>query len=190
MSISYKRDDKFLFVCCDWEKYEDFFSSLDPIKKVINGKKNLIISVDKEKQLIKMINYLNMMDHAKNRKTQKKYHREDSDSDYEDYKTEEKTEEKTDRLAYFKSFANKDFVKSHKKDKKKEKDEEKSVKSYSSKSDEYSSSSYASSSSDDFPSPRSPKRKTKFSNEELYTMIEKMQKRMNLIEKILTKKLK
>ena len=120
-----------------------------------------------------------MINNAKPKNSQNKYRREDSE--------DEKEEEKPDRIAFFKSFGEKDFKK-------------KQVKTSSSDDDdddcdddedkeEYSSSSYDSSSSDNFPSPKTPKRRSNYSNEQLYFMIEKMQRKIGLIERILEKKL-
>ena len=180
MTLSYEKKNGSLIIFCDWEKHEDFLISLNAVKNKIDGKECFIFPLEKEKELIKMINYLNMINNAKPKNSQNKYHREDSE--------DEKEGKKTNRIEFFKSFGEKDFKK-------------KQVKKTSSSSsdedddddgddkEEYSSSSYDSSSSDNFPSPKTPKRRSNYSNEQLYFMIEKMQRKIGLIERILEKKL-
>jgi hypothetical protein len=147
------------------------------LKNKIDGKECFIFKLDKEKELIKMINYLNMVNNAKPKNSQTKYHREDSG--------DEKEEKKPDRLAFFKSFGEKDFKKKEiKKSYSEDEDDEEDE-----KTSEYSSSSYDSSSSDNFPSPKTPKKRSNYSNEQLYFMIEKMQRKLDLIERIIEKKL-
>jgi len=127
--------------------------------------------------------------------------REDSSSyDSGSYKKEEYEDEveNEDINKFFKSFANSDFIKKNKnemeqkmieksKDKSKMNSDEPKKTKY--QEDEYSSSSYNSSSSDNFPSPKTPKRRNNFSNEQLYSMIEKLEKKINLIQRVLEKKI-
>lgn len=131
--------------------------------------------------------------------------REDSSScDSGSYKKEEYEDEveNEDINKFFKSFANSDFIKKNKNEieqkmmleKVKNKDsinsdERKKVNQTKYQEDEYSSSSYNSSSSDNFPSPKTPKRRNNFSNEQLYSMIEKLEKKINLIQRVLEKKI-
>ena len=161
-----------LIIYCNWEQYEDFLTSVNAVKNKINGRECFMIPVEKEKELIKITNYLNVVNNGKSRHTQTKYHRECSDDDDED----DVKIKKNGRVDFFKSFSKKDFKK-------------KKISSSSDDDDEYSSSSYDTSSSDNFPSPRTPTKRSNYSNEQLYFMIEKMQRKINLIEKILEKKL-
>lgn len=177
MTLSYEKKNGSLIIFCNCEQYEDFLVSLNPLKNKIDGKECFIFKLDKEKELIKMINYLNMVNNAKPKNSQTKYRREDSGDDEE--------EKKPDRIAFFKSFGEKDFKKKQiKKSDTDEEDEEDDE-----KTSEYSSSSYDSSSSDNFPSPKTPKKRSNYSNEQLYFMIEKMQRKLDLIERIIEKKL-
>jgi glucan-binding YG repeat protein len=184
-TISYKKDKKFLFVCCNWEKYQDFFLPLEPVKKIINGKQHFVFSSEKETKLVKIINYLNTI-HREH--TQKVCVGSDDEESDEECDKEDRKED--DRMAYFKSFASKNFVKQRRKEESSHDSDTSTTISKSSNSEEYSSSSYGSSSSDDFPSPRTPRRKITFSNEDLFIMIEEMKKRLTSIEQILSKKLK
>ena len=175
MTLSYEKKNGSLIIFCNCEQYEDFLVSLNPLKNKIDGKECFIFKLDKEKELIKMINYLNMVNNAKPKNSQTKYHREDSG--------DEKEEKKPDRIAFFKSFGEKDFKKKEiKKKSDTEEDDDEKI-------SEYSSSSYDSSSSDNFPSPKTPKKRSNYSNEQLYFMIEKMQRKLDLIERIIEKKL-
>jgi len=171
MTLSYEKKNGSLIIFCNCEQYEDFLVSLNPLKNKIDGKECFIFKLDKEKELIKMINYLNMVNNAKPKNSQTKYHREDSGD-----------EKKPDRLTFFKSFGEKDFKKKEIKKKSDSEDDEEKI-------SEYSSSSYDSSSSDNFPSPKTPKKRSNYSNEQLYFMIEKMQRKLDLIERIIEKKL-
>jgi len=171
-TISYKKDKNFLFVCCNWEKYQDLFLPLEPVKKIINGKEYFIFPAEKETKLVKIINYLNTIQDTHTQKVC-------ADSDDEEDRNED------DRMAYFKSFASKNFVKQKRKSH--DSDDTSTTISKSSNNEEYSSSSYGSSSSDDFPSPRTPRRKITFSNEDLYMMIEEMRKRLTSIEQVIKK---
>jgi len=183
-TISYKKDKKFLFVCCNWEKYQDFFISLEPVKKIINGKQYFVFPAEKETKLVKIINYLNTIQQAHTQKVC--VGSDDKESEEEDNK-EDKEDNKEDRMAYFKSFASKNFVKQKRKEESSDDSDSATTISKSSNSEEYSSSSYGSSSSDDFPSPRTPRRKITFSNEDLYMMIEEMRKRLTSIEQVIKK---
>lgn len=178
MTLSYEKKNGSLFIFCKWEQYEDFLDPLNAKKNKIDGKECFIFPVEKEKELIKMINYLNMKNNAKPRNSQNKYHREDS---------EDEKEEKSDRIAFFKSFGEKDFKKKQVKISSDEEDDDDDDEDDD--KEEYSSSSYDSSSSDNFPSPKTPKKRSNYSNEQLYFMIEKMQRKIGLIERILEKKL-
>lgn len=178
MTLSYEKKNGFLITFCSWDHYEDFLISLSAVKDKIDGKECFILPIEKEKELIKIINYLNMIDNGKSRHSQTKYHREDSED-------EEKEDKISDRIAFFKSFGEKDFKK---KQVKISSDDEDGDESEGDKS-EYSSSSYDSSSSDNFPSPKTPKKRSNYSNEQLYFMIEKIQRKIDLIERILEKKL-
>jgi len=180
MTLSYEKKNGSLVIFCNWDQYEDFLVSLNAVKNRIDGKECFSFPLEKEKELIKIINYLNMIDNAKPRYSQTKYHREDSDDEKE--KEEEK---KPDRIAFFKSFGEKDFKKIIKKknvDVEKDEDNKEDV-------EEYSSSSYDSSSSDNFPSPKTPKKRSNYSNEQLYFMIKKINRKLDLIERIIEKKL-
>ena len=179
MTLSYEKKNGSLIIFCDWKKYEDFLVSLNAVKKKIDGKECFIFPIEKEKELIKMINYLNMINNAKPKNSQNKYRREDSE--------DEKEEEKPDRIAFFKSFGEKDFKKKQVKTSSSDDDDDECDDDED--KEEYSSSSYDSSSSDNFPSPKTPKRRSNYSNEQLYFMIEKMQRKIGLIERILEKKL-
>lgn len=183
MTLSYEKKNGLLIVFCNWEQYEDFLVSLDATKRKIDGKECFIFSIEKEKELIKILNYLNMVSNAKPRHTQKKYHREGSD-DEEDVEVK-----KPDRIAFFKSFGEKNFKKKAVKKNKYDDDENEDDDDEDDKKSEYSSSSYDTSSSDNFPSPKTPKKRSNYSNEQLFFMIEKMQRKISLIERILEKKL-
>ena len=98
----------------------------------------------------------------------------------------EEDDEVSDKISFFKSFGRSDFRKTLKKDEDEEEYDEEEY--HSEKKSEYSSSSYDESSSDNFPSPRTPKKKSNYSNEQLYFMIEKIQRKISLIERILEKK--
>ena len=180
-TLSYEKKHDSLNIYCKWEKYEDFLTSVNAVKNKINGRECFTIPIEKEKELIKIVNYLNVVNNGKSRHSQIKYRRECSD-DEEDDEADVKTK-KTDRMEFFKSFGKKDFNKKEKKisDKDEDKDDD--------DDDEYSSSSYDTSSSDNFPSPRTPTKRSNYTNEQLYFMIEKMQRKVSLIEKILEKKL-
>ena len=177
MTLYYEKTNGSLIIFCSWEQYEDFFESLNAVKNKIEGKECFIFPLNKEKDLIKILNYLNMVKNGKPRHSQNKYRREDSG--------DEKEEKKTDTIDFFKSFGEKDFKKKQQQIKKKSDSEDEEEE----KSSEYSSSSYDSSSSDNFPSPKTPKKRSNYSNEQLYFMIEKMQRKIGLIERILEKKL-
>jgi hypothetical protein len=180
-TLSYEKKHDSLIIYCNWEQYEDFLTSVNAMKNKINGRECFMIPIAKEKELIKIINYLNVVNNGKSRHTQTKYHRECSDDEDDD--DDVKTNKKTSRVDFFKSFGKKDFKKKEKKISSSEEDDD------DDDDDEYSSSSYDTSSSDNFPSPRTPVKRSNYSNEQLYFMIEKIQRKISLIEKILEKKI-
>lgn len=178
--LSYEKKNNSLIMYCNWEQYEDFLVSVNAVKNKINEMECFMIPIEKEKELIKIVNYLNVVNNGKSRHSQTKYHRECSDDE------EDEDRKKNSRVDFFKSFSKKNFINNKKKEKKKytssDSDDDKD-------DNEYSSSSYDTSSSDNFPSPRTPAKRSNYTNEQLYFMIEKMQRKINLIEKILEKKL-
>ena len=172
MTLYYEKKNGFLIVFCSWEQYEDFLVTLNATKQKIDGKECFAFPLEKEKELIKILNYLNMI----NSKT--KYNIEEDDS------------KKIDRIDFFKSFGKKNFKKKIDDETSKkidDDDDDDDDEDYDNKKSEYSSSSYDTSSSDNFP--KTPQKRSNYSNEQLYFMIEKIQRKISLIEKILEKKL-
>jgi len=176
-TITYEKKNNSFIVYCNWDDYEDFFTPLNSIRGTVEGKKCFIIPLDKERELIKILNYLNATRtiYGSSTKEERKEERE-----------EEVEDEVSDKISFFKSFGRSDFRKTLKKDEDEEEYDEEEY--HSEKKSEYSSSSYDESSSDNFPSPRTPKKKSNYSNEQLYFMIEKIQRKISLIERILEKK--
>ena len=176
--IYYEKKNNSLIVYCDNDEYSDFFSSLESKKAEVAGKVCFIIPKEKENELIKILNYLNTSIHLQQPSKEKGI--VETSSSYDD------------RINFFKSFGTSEFRKNLEKKRKMEKDDDEDSdhedECKSSKKSEYSSSSYDSSSSDNFPSPRTPKKKSNYSNEQLFFMIEKLQKKVSLIEKVLEKK--
>ena len=180
MTLEYKNfnDDFFIVLCNDKKKYGDFF---EPIGAT-NHKDGFLIKKDKRIQLDKIINFINIRENAKSRKEQTRFRREYSES--ESSSSEEEEDEtnipprrskykKSDPKMYKKSFVSRpvDFKKVDRNG------------NYSDDEDDYSSSEYHSSSSDGFPSPSTPGRK--YSNreiEELYGVINNLQKRIKYLE--------
>ena len=173
MALNYKNfNDNYFHVNCDKRKYQDFFTQIGA-KKCADG---FIVPKDKELQLQKIIDFINMKDNSKSRKEQSKYHREHSDNEEEvSKKTVVGTNAKyknSDPQTYYKSFNTKpvDFKKIHRYDTENESDEE------------YSSSSHNSSSTDNFPSPSTPGNKHRQELNEIYECISEMQKRIKNLE--------
>lgn len=219
-SLTYQTKKNHLIVYCETKKLHDFFNNISSSVE----KDFFIIPKEKEKELIKILNYLNFIEKDGNHRFMNHiYDEEDDDNDDVDSSEKEyecsggeddsssydsaslKKEEYEDDVEnedinkFFKSFANSDFIKKNKnemeqkmifeksKDKSKMNSDEPKKTKY--QEDEYSSSSYNSSSSDNFPSPKTPKRRNNFSNEQLYSMIEKLEKKINLIQRVLEKKI-
>jgi len=187
MTLEYKEfnDDFFIVLCNDKKKYGDFF---EPIGAKMH-KDGFLISKEKRDQLNKIINFINIRENAKSRKEQTRFRRECSESetsstesDNETSSTESENEKsqqvshrskykKSDPKMYKKSFVTRPV------------DFKKVDRNNNSDDDNYSSSSYHSSSSDGFPSPSTPGRK--YNNheiEELYGVINDMQKRIKYLE--------
>ena len=213
--LTYVRKKNCLIINCDTHKYYDFFRNICSSVE----KECFILKNDKEPQLIKILNYLNFIEqNGKPRFLNIVFYNSEKSQSGDDEYTSSSEElsssgeslleantnvnetDKDDEVDdFFKSFARSDFVQSHNKI-----ISEKEVKNNSSSNknnsiqkeydddeyeEEYSSSSYNSSSSDNFPSPKTPKRRNNFSNEQLYLMIEKLEKKINLIHKVLEKKI-
>lgn len=228
-SLTYQTKKNHLIVYCETKKLHDFFNNIAISSST--EKDFFVVPKEKERELIKILNYLNFVekdgkprfmnyivndeedeeDIDSSYTSSEKEHDDDSSS-YENessssYKNEgyEDDFDNKDINKFFKSFAHSDFIKKNKnemeqkmlqkskdKDKAKTKsnsDERKKTNQTKCQEDEYSSSSYNSSSSDNFPSPKTPKRRNNFSNEQLYTMIEKLEKKINLIQRVLEKKI-
>lgn len=175
MSLEYKEyNDDFYIVECDKNKFHDFF---EPIGAK-SYKSGFLISRDNENQLKKIINFINIRENGKPRKQQTRFRREYSDDEEEDVKkVENKVKyKKSDPKSYYKSFNSKpvDFKKINRFDNSDEEEDE----------DNYSSSSHHSSSSDGFPSPSTPGRRySSHEIEELYDVINGMQRKINFLEK-------
>jgi hypothetical protein len=177
MSLEYKEfNDDFYIVECDKDKFHDFF---EPIGAK-SYKSGFLISRDNENQLKKIINFINIRENGKPRKQQTRFRREYSDDNEEDddvKKVENKVKyKKSDPKSYYKSFNSKpvDFKKINRLDNSDNSDDD----------DDYSSSSHHSSSSDGFPSPSTPGRRyTSHEMEELYDIINGMQRKINFLEK-------
>lgn len=165
MTVTYTTYSKESFIIsCNKEKHQDFIETLEGVWTSDNS--GYIVKKEKESQIVKILNYLNMLENAKPRKFQTKYHREDSEDEYEEKETKvsSKKYSKPDPMTYYKSFSSKpvDFAKIHKR-----------TTEDSDEDSEYSSSSYATSSSDGFPSPSSPKKNQLGQLVEVITRLEK-----------------
>jgi hypothetical protein len=195
-SLTYEKRKNCLIVYCETKKLYDFFNNISSVVE----KDCFIIDKDKEQELIKILNYLNLTEkNGKPRFLNAIYNYSD-DEEYS-YSEDSSPSEESDFLSdngdgevndFFKSFTHSDFIeKNENKMVSERKQNEITVPSLIRKKeeDEYSSSSYNSSSSDNFPSPKTPKRRNNYSNEQLYAMIEKLEKRMNLIQRVLEKKI-
>jgi hypothetical protein len=238
----YQTKNNYLIVYCETKKLQDFFNNISSSIE----KDFFVIPKEKEKELIKILNYLNFVEKDGNPRfmnyimnddeendeendedndevessytsSEKEYEGSGGDDDSSSYENEScssyKKEDYEDDVdnkdinKFFKSFAHSDFIEKNKnemkqkmilqksKEKSKDKDKDKLImnsderKTTKCQEDEYSSSSYNSSSSDNFPSPKTPKRRNNFSNEQLYSMIEKLEKKINLIQRVLEKKI-
>lgn len=231
-SLTYQTKKNHLIVYCETKKLHDFFNNIAISSST--EKDFFVVPKEKERELIKILNYLNFVEKDGNPRfvnhiydeedeeddeevdssyTSSEKEHDDDSSSYENessssYKNEgyEDDFDNKDINKFFKSFAHSDFIEKNKnemkqkmmlqksKDKVKDKvrinsDELKKTNQTKYQEDEYSSSSYNSSSSDNFPSPKTPKRRNNFSNEQLYTMIEKLEKKINLIQRVLEKKI-
>jgi hypothetical protein len=189
-------------VYCETKKLYDFFNNISSVVE----KDCFIIEKDKEQELIKILNYLNFTEkNGKPRFVNAIYNYSDDDeySYSEDVSSSSpSTESESDFVSdngdgeindFFKSFTHSNFIEKNENKMIAERKQSEIVKAPSlirkKEEDEYSSSSYNSSSSDNFPSPKTPKRRNNFSNEQLYAMIEKLEKKMNLIQRVLEKKI-
>lgn len=203
-SLTYEKRKNCLIVYCETKKLYDFFNSISSVIE----KDCFIIDKDKEQELIKILNYLNLTEkNGKPRFVNAIYNY----SDDEEYSYSEKDESSSQSSSesdfvsdngnvevndFFKSFTHSDFIKKNEKKMISEREEKNKIEDIitqpslirKKEEDEYSSSSYNSSSSDNFPSPKTPKRRNNFSNEQLYSMIEKLEKKLNLIQRFLEKK--
>ena len=202
-SLTYEKRKNCLIVYCETKKLYDFFNNISSVVE----KDCFIIDKDKEQELIKILNYLNLTEkNGKPRFVNAIYNYSDDDeySYSEDVSssspsTESESEFVSDNGGdaeindFFKSFTHSNFIEKNENKMMAERKQSEIVKVPSlirkKEEDEYSSSSYNSSSSDNFPSPKTPKRRNNFSNEQLYAMIEKLEKRMNLIQRVLEKKI-
>ena len=181
MTLEYVNfDNHFFLVSCEHDKYEDFFKPIGASK----NKNGFLISKDKETQLQKIINFINIRENAKSRKKQTKYRRECSDDessvDEEKVVSSKNKYKKSDPKTYYKSFNSRpaDFKKINRSDS--SSNDEDYEDDYS---DDYSSSSYHSSSSDNFPSPGTPGRRyTSHEIEEIHETINEMRKRIKFLE--------
>lgn len=205
-SLTYEKRKNCLIVYCETKKLYDFFNSISSVIE----KDCFIIDKDKEQELIKILNYLNLTE--KNGKPRfvnaiynysddEEYSYSEKDQSSSEYSSESdfvsdngNVEEVND---FFKSFTHSDFIKKNEKkmSEREEKNKNEDIITPSllirkkEDDDEYSSSSYNSSSSDNFPSPKTPRRRNNFSNEQLFLMIEKLEKKVNLIQRVLEKKI-
>jgi hypothetical protein len=202
-SLTYEKRKNCLIVYCETKKLYDFFNNISSVVE----KDCFIIDKDREQELIKILNYLNLTEkNGKPRFVNAIYNYSDDDeySYSEDVSSSSpSTESESDFVSdnggdgeindFFKSFTHSNFIEKNENKMMAERKQSEIVKVPSlirkKEEDEYSSSSYNSSSSDNFPSPKTPKRRNNFSNEQLYAMIEKLEKRMNLIQRVLEKKI-
>ena len=185
MSLSYQDyKNGYIVICENMKKYEDFFIPLGGKWVRDSEISGFLISKEKEVQMKKIINFINIKEHAKSRKTQHKYHRaisdkeDDEDDDEDDDEEEEKDKKenrrkykKSDPKTYYKSFDSKpiNFRNINRED-----DDD---------SDTYSSSStYEDSSSDNYPSPGTPERKN-IKVDELIKTINNLENRIEYLEK-------
>ena len=205
-SLTYEKRKNCLIVYCETKKLYDFFNSISSVIE----KDCFIIDKDKEQELIKILNYLNLTEkNGKPRFVNAIYNY----SDDEEYSYSEKDQSSSESSSesdfvsdngnvevndFFKSFTHSDFIKKNEKKMMSEREEKNKNEDIITPSllirkkeddDEYSSSSYNSSSSDNFPSPKTPRRRNNFSNEQLFLMIEKLEKKVNLIQRVLEKKI-
>jgi hypothetical protein len=200
-SLTYEKRKNCLIVYCETKKLYDFFNNISSVVE----KDCFIIDKDKEQELIKILNYLNLTEkNGKPRFVNAIYNYSDDDeysyseedvsssspSTESDFASDNGDGEVND---FFKSFTHSNFIEKNENKMMAERKQNEIVKIPSlirkKEEDEYSSSSYNSSSSDNFPSPKTPKRRNNFSNEQLYAMIEKLEKKMNLIQSVLEKKI-
>lgn len=172
MSLSY-RDYKnsYLVTCENMKKYEDFFIPLGAKWVRDSEISGFLIPKEKELQLKKIINFINIKENAKSRKMQHKYHRAVSDSEDEDSdKDGRKKYKKSDPKTYYKSFDSKPV-------------NFKNINRDDDSEDEYSSSStYEDSSSDNYPSPGTPERKN-IKVDDLIKTIHNLENRIEYLEK-------
>jgi hypothetical protein len=196
MPLTYTRFNRhYLFVCCDdKDKYSDYMVPLDGEWYTKEDVPGFLIPIEKEKQLAKLIEFINIRENGCSRKEQKKYHRSVSDSEeddddeegeYEEDKIEEtkdkkvfrktplskKKYDKSDPKEYYKSFNAKpaDFAKLNK------------IDSYSDL-EGYSSSSRGSSSTDNFPEPNSPRPKKHYDIDGLFETVSELKQRIRNLE--------
>jgi hypothetical protein len=202
-SLTYEKRKNCLIVYCETKKLYDFFNNISSVVE----KDCFIIDKDKEQELIKILNYLNLTEkNGKPRFVNAIYNYSDDDeysySEEDVSSSSPSTESESDFVSdngdgevndFFKSFTHSNFIEKNENKMMAERKQNEIVKVPSlirkKEEDEYSSSSYNSSSSDNFPSPKTPKRRNNFSNEQLYAMIEKLEKKINLIQRVLEKKI-
>jgi len=185
MSLSYQDyKNGYIVICEHMKKYEDFFIPLGGKWVRDSEISGFLIPKDKEVQLKKIINFINIKENAKSRKTQHKYHRAVSDSEDEDddiHKGEVKTKspqnrkkyKKSDPKTYYKSFDSKPV---NFKNINRDNDSDDDSEVYS------SSSTYEDSSSDNYPSPGTPERKN-IKVDELIKTINNLENRIEYLEK-------
>lgn len=180
MSLTYREyKNSYLVTCENMNKYEDFFIPLGAKWVRDSEISGFLIPKEKEVQLKKIINFINIKENAKSRKMQHKYHRAVSDSEEEDNDNEEvnadrnrKKYKKSDPKTYYKSFDSKPV--NFKNINRSEDDDSE---------DEYSSSStYEDSSSDNYPSPGTPERKN-IKVDDLIKTIHNLENRIEYLEK-------
>jgi len=195
-SLTYEKRKNCLIVHCETKKLYDFFNKISSVVE----KDCFIIDKDKEQELIKILNYLNLTEkNGKPRFVNAIYNYSDEEeySYSEDFSSSSESgfvseNGDGDVNDFFKSFTHSDFIKKNENKMMMSEQKQNDIVTPSlirkKEEDEYSSSSYNSSSSDNFPSPKTPKRRNNFSNEQLYAMIQKLEKKLNLIQSILEKK--
>lgn len=165
-------DSRFLIVLCDTSKYKTFF---EPLGAKIH-KDGFLVDREKENHLHKIISFIEMKEKGRSRKKQMKFHRECSDDEYE--RTKEKYK-KSDPKAYYKTFNSRpvDFKKINKVKEDDDSDD------YDSETSEYSSSTHNSSSTDNYPSPATPRKTySRDDIEDIYKQLGELKKRILILE--------
>ena len=189
MTLSYHAFNRhYLIVYCDKNKCIDYMEPLGGKWHSDDDESGFLIPREKETQLVKLIEFINMKESGLSRKEQHKYHRsisesEDSEEDVDEDESKndkkilkktphsKKKYDKSDPKEYYKSFNAKpaDFAKLNK------------TGSYSDL-EEYSSSSRGSSSSDNFPEPNSPRPRQQHHIDELYETVNELKYRIRQLE--------